>query len=154
LVFLAGLSCWQSHHLSYFPFLRCTENCPQLQLWLRGKDMPSLIFDKVSFSFVHYESCVMGIGTPPLSLNSQAHCRWNSLCVMILGLQSMSLSTKLEGYFRVLWAELSIWAVQGHFRVFGELILRQPSQQNCTFYRHPIPVQSLILPKCSQDIRK
>jgi len=58
--------------------------------------MPSLIFDKVGFSLVHYESCVMGIGIPPLSLNSWAHCRWNSLCVMILGLQSMSLALSLK----------------------------------------------------------
>jgi hypothetical protein len=58
--------------------------------------MPSLMFDKVGFSLVHYESCGMGIGIPPLSLNSQAHCRWNSLCVMILGLQSMSLALSLK----------------------------------------------------------
>jgi len=58
--------------------------------------MPSLIFDKVGYSLVHYESCVMGIGIHPQSLNSQAHCRWNSLCVMILGLQSMSLALNLK----------------------------------------------------------
>jgi len=58
--------------------------------------MPSLMFDKVGFSLVHYESCVMGIGIPPLNLNSRAHCRWNSLCVMILGPQSMSLALSLK----------------------------------------------------------
>jgi len=58
--------------------------------------MPSLMFDKVGFGLVHYESCVMDIGIPTLSLNSQAHCRWNSLCVMILGLQSMSLALSLK----------------------------------------------------------
>jgi hypothetical protein len=64
--------------------------------------MPSLIFDIVGFSLVHYESCAMGIGIPPLSLNSWAHCRWNSLCVIILGLQSMSLALTLNdslGYY-------------------------------------------------------
>jgi len=58
--------------------------------------MPSLIFDKVGFSLVHYESCAMGIDIPPLNLNSQAHCRWNSLCAMILELQSMSLALCLK----------------------------------------------------------
>jgi len=58
--------------------------------------MPSLMFDKVSFSLVDYESCVMGIGIPPPSLNSQAHCRWISLCVMILGLEGMSLAPSLK----------------------------------------------------------
>jgi len=57
--------------------------------------MPSLMFDKVGFSLVHYESCAMGIVIPPLSLNSWAHCRWNSLFPMILGLQSMSLALSL-----------------------------------------------------------
>jgi len=47
------------------------------------------------------------------------------------------LSSKLEGYFGVLWAELSIWAAQWHFRVFGELILRQPSQQKLPFLSAP-----------------
>jgi len=58
--------------------------------------MPYLIFDKVGFSLVHYESCAMGIGILPLNLNSQAHCRWNSLCTMILGLQWMSLALSLK----------------------------------------------------------
>jgi len=58
--------------------------------------MPSLMFDKVGFNHVHYESCAMGIGIPPLSLNSRAHCRWNSLSAMILGLQSMSLALSLN----------------------------------------------------------
>jgi len=58
--------------------------------------MPSLMFDKVGFSLVHYERCVMGIGIPPLSLNSRAHFRWNSLCVMILGLPSMSFALSLK----------------------------------------------------------
>jgi hypothetical protein len=58
--------------------------------------MPSVIFDKVGFSVVHYESCVMGIGIPSLSLNSSVNCRWNSLCVMILGLQSMFLALSLK----------------------------------------------------------
>jgi len=58
--------------------------------------MPSLMFGKVGFSLVHYESCAMDIGIPPLSLNSQAHFRWNSLCAMILGLQSMSLAPYLK----------------------------------------------------------
>jgi len=58
--------------------------------------MSSLMFHIVSFSLVHYESCVMGIGIPPLNLNCQADCRWNSLCIMILGFQSMSLALSLE----------------------------------------------------------
>jgi len=58
--------------------------------------MPSLMFDEVGFSLVHYDSCAMGIGIHPLSLNSQAHCRWNSLCVMILGLRDMSLAPSLK----------------------------------------------------------
>jgi hypothetical protein len=62
--------------------------------------MPSLMFDKVGFSLVHYESCAMGIGIPPLSLNSQAYCRWNSLCVMIFGLQSISLALSLKDILR------------------------------------------------------
>ena len=58
--------------------------------------MPSLIFDKVGFSLVHNESCAMGIGISPLNLDSQAHCRWNSLCAIILGLQSMFLALSLK----------------------------------------------------------
>jgi len=58
--------------------------------------MPSLMFDEVSFGLVHYESCAMGIGISPPSLNSQAHCRCNSLCVMILGFQSMPLALSLK----------------------------------------------------------
>jgi len=58
--------------------------------------MPSLMFDNMGFSLFHYESCAMGISIHPLSLNSRAHCRWNSLCVMILGLQSMSLALILK----------------------------------------------------------
>jgi len=58
--------------------------------------MPSLMFDKVGFSLVHCESCTMGIGRPPPSLNSRAPCRWNSLCAMILGLHSMSLALSLK----------------------------------------------------------
>jgi len=58
--------------------------------------MPALISDKVDFSLVHYESCAMGIGIPPLSLNSWEHCRWNSLCIMILELQSMSSALRLK----------------------------------------------------------
>jgi len=61
--------------------------------------MPSLMFDKVGFSLVHYESCMMGNDILPLSLNSQAYCRWNSLCAMILGLQSMFLALSLK----VIW---------------------------------------------------
>jgi len=38
----------------------------------------------------------MGIDILPLSLNSQVHCRWDSLCIMILGLQSMSLAQSLK----------------------------------------------------------
>jgi hypothetical protein len=45
--------------------------------------------------------------SPPLSLNSQAHCRWNSLCNDIKTSEHI-LSTDLGGYFGVLWAELSI----------------------------------------------
>jgi hypothetical protein len=62
--------------------------------------MPSLMFGKVGFSVVHYESCAKEIGIPPLSLNSQAHFRWNSLCVMILGIQSMSLAPCLKDILR------------------------------------------------------
>jgi len=58
--------------------------------------MPSLMFDKVGFSLVHNESCAMGIGILPLSLNSRAHCRQNSLCVVILRLQGMSLAPSLK----------------------------------------------------------
>jgi len=58
--------------------------------------MPSLMFDKVGFSLVHYASCGMGIGIPPLNLNSRAHCRWNAWCVMILGLQSMFFALSLK----------------------------------------------------------
>jgi hypothetical protein len=58
--------------------------------------MRSFIFDKAGFSLVYYESGVMGIGIPPLSLNSWVHCRWNSLCVMIVGLQSMSSALSLK----------------------------------------------------------
>jgi len=58
--------------------------------------MPSWMFDKVGFSLVHYESCVMVIGILPLRLNSQVHCRQNSLCIVILGLQGMSLAPSLK----------------------------------------------------------
>jgi hypothetical protein len=58
--------------------------------------MPSLMFNKAGFSLVCYESCAMDIGIPPLSLNFWAYCRWNSLCVMILELQGMSLAPSLK----------------------------------------------------------
>ena len=61
--------------------------------------MLSLMFDKVGFSLVHYKSCGMGIGIP-LSLNSQAYCRWNSLCAMIFELQDMSLAPSLKNILR------------------------------------------------------
>ena len=54
-----------------------------------------------------------------------------------IGTSEHALSTKLDGYFGVLWAELSIWAAQWHFRAFGELILRQPSQQKLPFLSAP-----------------
>ena len=55
--------------------------------------MPSLIFDKVGFGLVHYDSCVMGIGIPP---QTSTYYRWNSLCAMILGLQHMTLKLGLK----------------------------------------------------------
>lgn len=55
LVFLTGLSCWQTQHPSYYPLSRWTENCLWLLLQLRGKDIHSLIFNKVGFSLVYYE---------------------------------------------------------------------------------------------------
>jgi len=58
--------------------------------------MPCLMFNKLGFSLVHNVSCVMDIGMPPLSLSSWAHCRWNSLCIMIFGLQGMSLTPNLK----------------------------------------------------------
>jgi hypothetical protein len=58
--------------------------------------MPSLMFDKEGFSLIHYESCTMGNGIPPLSLNSQTYCRWNFMYAMILGLQSMFLALNLK----------------------------------------------------------
>jgi len=58
--------------------------------------MPSLMFDKVGFSLVHYESSAMGIVIPPLRLNSWAHCRWNSFFPTISGLQSMFLALSLK----------------------------------------------------------
>jgi hypothetical protein len=67
-----------------------------LQLWLRGKDMPPLMFDKVGFGLVHYESCTMDIDISSLSFNSWAHYKWNSLCVRIFGLQDMSLAPSLK----------------------------------------------------------
>jgi hypothetical protein len=65
LLYLAGLSGWLSYHPSYFPFSRWIENCPQLQLYLRGIDMPSRTIDIVGCSFVYNESCPMDIGVPP-----------------------------------------------------------------------------------------
>jgi len=59
--------------------------------------MRSLMSKDVGFSLVHYESCAMDTGIPPLSLNSGAHCKWNSWCVMILGLQGMFLAPSLKG---------------------------------------------------------
>jgi len=58
--------------------------------------MPSAMFNEVGFGLVHYESCTMDIGIPPLSLNSWAHYKWNSLCVRIFGLQGMSLAPSLK----------------------------------------------------------
>jgi hypothetical protein len=58
--------------------------------------MPSLTFDNMGFSLVQSESCAMGIGIPPLSLNSWVHCRWNSWWVIILGRQSMSFALSLK----------------------------------------------------------
>jgi len=154
LVFLAGLSCWRSHHPSYFPFSWCTENCPWLQLWLSGKDMPSLIFDKVSFSLVHYESCAMGIGNPPLSLNSWLHCRWNSLCVMILGLQSMSLALSLKD---ILGCYGQSWPSGLHsdiFKFWGADLETTLPTQTALFIGIPFQYSPQFLPKCSQDVRK
>jgi hypothetical protein len=54
-----------------------------------------------------------------------------------IGAAAHVLKTRLEGYFGVLWAELSIWAAQWHFRVFGELVLKQPSQQKLLFLSVP-----------------
>jgi len=74
--------------------------------------MPSLMFNEVSFSLVHYESCVMDIGIPPLSLNSLGTLQMEFLVCNDIWTSRHILSTKLEGYFGVLWAELSIWAAQ------------------------------------------
>jgi len=38
----------------------------------------------------------MGLGIPSISLNSWAHCRWNSFCAMILELQSISLALSVK----------------------------------------------------------
>jgi hypothetical protein len=38
----------------------------------------------------------MGLDIPSISLNSWAHCRWNSFGVMILELESMSLALSMK----------------------------------------------------------
>jgi hypothetical protein len=70
--------------------------------------MRSLMFNEVGFSLVHYESCVMDIGIPPLSLNSLGTLQMEFLVCNDIWTSEHILSTKLEGYFGVLWAELSI----------------------------------------------
>jgi hypothetical protein len=72
-----------------------SDNCPQLQLWLRGNDMPSLIFDKVGLSLVHYESCVMGIGIPSEPQLSDT-LQMEFFGCNDIGTSEHDLSTKLE----------------------------------------------------------
>jgi hypothetical protein len=74
--------------------------------------MPSLMFDKVGFSLVHYESCGMGIGIPPSEPQLSGTLQMEYLVCNDIGTSEHVLSTKLEGYFGVLWAKLSIWAAQ------------------------------------------
>jgi len=57
--------------------------------------MPSLMFDKVGFGLVYYESCVMGIGIP-LCASTLRYIADGIPCIMILGLQGMSLSQSLK----------------------------------------------------------
>jgi len=74
--------------------------------------MPSLMFKKVGFSLVHYENCGMGIGIPSSKPQLSGTLQMEFLVYNDIGTSGRMLSTKLEGYFGVLWAELSIWAAQ------------------------------------------
>jgi hypothetical protein len=81
--------------------------------------MPSLMFDKVGFSLVHYESCAMGISIPPLSLNSWAHCRLNCLCAMIFRLHSMSLAPSMKDILECYRSSCPSGLHSNIFEVFG-----------------------------------
>jgi hypothetical protein len=72
--------------------------------------MRSLMFDKVGFSLVHYESCGMGISIPSSEPQLSSILQMEFLLCNDIRTSGHILSTELEGYFGVLWAELSIWA--------------------------------------------
>ena len=74
--------------------------------------MPSLMFDKVGFSIVHYESCAMGIGIPSSEPQLSGTLQMEFFVCNDIGISGHALSAKLVRYFGVLWAELSIWAAQ------------------------------------------
>jgi hypothetical protein len=74
--------------------------------------MPSVIFNKVGFSHVHYESCAMGIGIPPSESQLWGTLQMKFLVCNDIETSEHVLSMKLEGYYGVFSVELSIWAAQ------------------------------------------
>ena len=87
-IFLWDFLCFQqqSQHPNCFPSLRWTGRCPQSQHWSRGKEVSSLTFDWVDLALVDCTICQVEISSDPARINPQAHCRRNSLCVMVLEL--------------------------------------------------------------------
>jgi hypothetical protein len=83
---------------------------------------------------------------PPLCFNFWVHCRSNPLHNYI-GTSGHVFSTELEGYSEVLWAELSIWAMQCIFEFLGNWSWENLSNKNCPFCQCPIPVQTLNFAK-------
>jgi len=67
-----------------------------------GHDMPSLIFDKVGFTFVHYESCATGIGFPPSESQLSGILQMQFLVCNDIGTSVYVFSTKLVGSFEVI----------------------------------------------------
>jgi len=84
--------------------------------------------------------------SPPLCLNSQVHCRWNSLR-NDTGTSGHILSTELEGYFGCYGQSRPSVLCSDIFEFMRNWSWDKPSNKNCPFYRCPIPVQSLIFPK-------
>jgi hypothetical protein len=64
-----------------------------------------------------------------------------------IGTSELVLSTKLEGYSVLLWAELSIWAAVMFSSFWGADLETTLPTKIAFFYQHSIPVQSSIFGK-------
>jgi hypothetical protein len=97
---------------------------------------------------------VIGIGIPPPSLNSSVYCRWNSLCVMILRLQSKSLALILNDILGCYGQSGPSGLHSDMFVFLGRWSWDNPPNKHCTFCRHPIPIQVFIFAKMLQRHQK